>query len=221
MAGEVGKVSRRNAADAAAAGTQGERADMMREAPVEVVSFDPATQTATLKMLISPTVGGKKITPPLLHKVPFEQARGGGFGMTVPVKAGDKGRVTFADRDSSAYEKGGEQSQSASRRMNSLSDGTFTLGKSPGTGAYKDYDSANMFIGSDDHKHGLRVSPGGTIAIEGNGESLLLILSELCGLLMTDKLDIKVGSSQGKLHAMEHRFAYARLQGRIDAMKLR
>lgn len=221
MAGLNGKASRRGIEGVSKA-TEAERRDTHTSLPGEIVDFDPATQTATVKIMYKPTVNGQAVEPPLLKKVPVSQPRAGGFSMTAPLKPGDPLNISFDGADTSDYYETGQQSAGGTKRMNSLSDATATPGRAPGSKALANMDPENMHIGTEDGKSGVRVTPGGKLALEGPGgaEDVMVILSELLDLLTNDKLDVKIGSSKGKVHALENKTQYAALKARLDSMKL-
>jgi len=219
MTGLTGKATRRSKTAGVGAAATSERRDTHGRLPGQIVSFDPATQTATVRLMVMPIVNGEPIEPPDLVEVPISQPRGGGFAMTAPIAAGDYVDVNFDDVDTSGFRSSGSQSKPGTARLNSLSDATATLGRQPSGEALTAYDAANMFMGTVDGANGLRISPGGQVAIDGAGEELFTILSELLDVLSDDSADTTRDSpTQRPLNGQP---AYAALKSRIDAMKLR
>lgn len=105
---------------AQAAGT--ERSDMHVLLPGEIVDFDAATQTATVKILHKPKVRGEDYPFPELKKVPVKFPRGGGGALTWPIGKGDPVGVQIASRNiDNWYANGGEQAAD-NFRMHDLSD---------------------------------------------------------------------------------------------------
>lgn len=200
---------------------QDERLDVATRLPARVKDIDYGKQTATLEVLYKPTFGSKQIDFPPLLEVPIQQPRGGGFAVTLPIKKGDYGFVDFGARDLDNWWETGEAREAASQRYHSFSDGVFIPGGSPAPKVMSNYDGENVFIGTDDHKNGLRVTPAGTVAIEGAGESLFAILSELLDALANDQLQINHGSSSGSGHQLQYKAKYAELLGRLNTMKYR
>lgn len=215
MSGFVGKATRRSRSAGVGVAAQSERQDMFTKLPGQIVSFDPATQTATVKIMHKPVINGKEVTPPELLEVPVVQPRGGGFSMTAPLGAGDWVDLTFDDVDTSAFRDGGSQVGSG-RRMNSLSDAIATPGRAPATDVLPNYDSSNLFVGTADGKAGLRVSPSGKVEIAGPGgaEDLVTIIHELLGHLSGSKTTA-IGTP------IQHAGDYGSLQARVASMKLR
>lgn len=75
--------------------------DFRVAAPAIVQSFDPATQTVSVQIAMTELVRGTKgpvwtVIPPI-NRVPICIPRGGGFSVTLPIKAGDEGLLVFAD----------------------------------------------------------------------------------------------------------------------------
>jgi len=178
-----------------------------------------ATQTATVRLMVMPLVNGEPVNAPELLEVPVNQPRGGGFAMTAPIAAGDYVDVNFDDVDTSGFRDSGSASAPGTARLNSLSDATATLGRQPSGAALSAYDAANMFMGTIDGANGLRISPEGKVAIDGAGEELLTILSELLDVLSDDSADTTRDSATAR--PLNGQPAYAALKGRLDAMKLR
>lgn len=220
MSGLRGKAGRRSKTAAVGAATQAERRDSHTRLPGQIVSFDAATQTASVRIMHMPIVNGEAVSPPILESVPVSQPRGGGFAMTAPIQPGDYVDLTFDDVDTSGFYEGGGQSAPGTQRLNSLSDATATLGRQPSGGALSGYDVANLFVGTEDGSNGLRISRAGLVALDGNGEELFTILSELLGVLAGDVSVVATGSSSGSW-PLQGQGDYSSLKARIDAMKLR
>lgn len=91
--------------------------------PGEIQDFDPATQTATVKLLLRELMNGQWIEIPKLVDVPVCMPRCGGFYIAMPVKASDEVLVVFGDMCMDAWwQNGGVQNQAEIRRHD-LSDG--------------------------------------------------------------------------------------------------
>lgn len=216
MSGHVGKATRRSRTAGVGVAAQSERQDAFHKLPGQIVSFDPSTQTATVKIMHRPVVDGEPVDPPELLEVPVVQPRGGGFAVTAPLGAGDWVELTFDDVDTSGFRDSGEQSTGPTKRMNSLSDAVATPGRSPSTAALPNYDASNLFMGTADGNSGLRVSKSGLLEIAGPGgaEDLVSLLHELLGHLAASNTT-PVGSP------IQHKADYAALQARVASLKLR
>lgn len=222
MSGVQGKASRRVPAESVGELNRKDKMNNLTQMQGEIVDFDPTTQEATVKLRWKPTVNGEQIEPPLLKKVRVNQPRGGGFSSTLPMGAGDPVTLNFDSRDqSTSYNDGGQQA-SGSDRIGSFSDAVATPAGASSTEALSNYDADNAFWGTADGISGLRVGTDGKLALEGPaGDDIMSILFELLSLLASDKLDIKVGSSIGQLHALEKQADYQALAARVEAIKLR
>lgn len=112
--------------------------------PVEVVSYDRATNRATIKHLVQ-MVGsdGEVVSRAQVASIRVIQPGNGAFSMSFPIKPGDKGWLFAADRDISNFQQGLTESQPNTARMKSFQDGVFMpdamgLGDVPGGGAESD-----------------------------------------------------------------------------------
>jgi len=219
MTGLTGKATRRSKTAGVGQAAQSERRDTHGRLPGQIVSFDPGTQTASIRIMHMPIVNGEPISPPVLEGVPVSQPRGGGFAITTPIAAGDYVDLTFDDVDTSGFYESGGQSAPATGRLNSLSDATATIGRQPSGMALSGYDVSNIFIGTESGAHGLRISPGGQVAIDGAGEELFTILHELLNTLAGDSADTTRSSPSTR--PLNGNPTYVALAGRINAMKLR
>lgn len=116
--------------------------------PAKIVSFDPVTQTATIKVCIERVYNGlagknKLVDFPLIDKVPVHFPQCAGWSMTFPIKAGDDCLAMFAQRgydhwlyegkDVAGYRKveGAEYLQPQHLRENAISDALAIVGFNP------------------------------------------------------------------------------------------
>jgi hypothetical protein len=94
--------------------------------PGHVVSYDAATQTASIDLLVELSIpkrsgghGYEKI--PTLHGVPVGHPAGGGFVVHFPLAPGDHVWVMFAERSLDEVIRSGSRSQPRDLRMHDLS----------------------------------------------------------------------------------------------------
>lgn len=150
--------------------------------PVEVVSYDRATNRATVKHLVQ-MVGsdGEVVSRAQIASIRVQQPGNGAFSISLPIKPGDKGWLLAADRDISTFQQGLTESQPNTDRNHSFQDGLFMpdamgLGDVPGGGAESD----RVVIGSNDGSafmsfdgNGLYfTAPGVTVEITAAGLSI-------------------------------------------------
>ena len=108
-------------------------ADAMRQAntclPGKVVSYDAATQTATIQPLLKTRQpDGREEALPPLSGVPVVFPRGGGGAITMPMREGDGVMLTFSQRSLDEWKgKGGEQTPDDPRMLD-MSDAIATPG---------------------------------------------------------------------------------------------
>lgn len=94
--------------------------------PVEVVSYDRATNRATVKHLVQ-MVGsdGEKVSRAPIASIRVMQFGNGAFNISLPIKPGDKGWLKAADRDISVFQQGLSEDAPNTARMHSFQDGVF------------------------------------------------------------------------------------------------
>lgn len=95
--------------------------------PAVVVSYDDASNRATLKPLVQMLdTAGNKIPRANIHNIPVFRFGGGGFFMRFPIKAGDFGWIKANDRDISlVFQRGGLEDIPNTERIKSFSDAMF------------------------------------------------------------------------------------------------
>lgn len=94
--------------------------------PAVVVSYDRASNRATVQPLISRlTTDGQPVERATIASVPVLALGGGGFAVTFPLKAGDRGWIEASDRDISLFMQSNEKARPNTLRMHEFSDGRF------------------------------------------------------------------------------------------------
>lgn len=148
--------------------------------PVEVVSYDRATNRATVKHLIQMQgSNGEKVDRAQIASIRVIQPGNGAFSISLPIKPGDKGWLMAADRDLSLFQQDINKIDAPNtRRMKSFQDGVFMpdamgLGDVPGGApesdrvvigsnggsAYMSFDDAGFYF----------TAPGVTVSITAAG----------------------------------------------------
>jgi len=125
-----------------------------------IVSFDAATQTASISVNFQRSVFNKQVavnalsnqpiqtTPnvyslPVLVQCPVMIYSGGGGYMSMPISAGDTCLVLFHDRDIDSWYASGATTTPNSNRMHSLSDGLAIVGFRSLADAISGYSTTN------------------------------------------------------------------------------
>lgn len=95
--------------------------------PVEVVSYDRATNRATVKHLVQMQgSNGEKVDRAQIASVRVQQPGNGAFSISLPIKPGDKGWILAADRDMSLFQQDLDTPNAPNtRRQHSFQDGLF------------------------------------------------------------------------------------------------
>lgn len=199
-----------------------EREDQFGPMDGEIVSFDPAKQTATVRPFYKKNLAGVPTQVPDLLDVPIEFPRAGGGAVTHPVKSGDKVRLTPKMRDSTAYDTDGGAYAATSERSFNLSDMTASI---TGGDSLKDplptFDADNTHIRANaSGTFGMRFSPDGKFKIEGAEGNVYEIIAEFMELVAEDPLLINYGSSAGTGHQLFNKGPLMVLAAKIRAMAL-
>lgn len=141
--------------------------DVRVSMPARIVSFDPATKTASveigLKMVNADDTQSEY--PPLVD-CPCLFTRGGGFHLVHPYKAGDKGIVLFSDRCFDGWFQSGQVAPPMDFRVHSMSDAYF-IGGADCLDDVSPIISNAMFIGKDDNSAGLQINEDGSVILKG------------------------------------------------------
>ena len=212
MAGHIGKVtnSERTKAELAA---RRDREDQLGPIRGEIVSFDPETQTATIRpKVVKKDVEGNDLMPPDLEEVPIDFPNAGGGRLTSPVRIGDQVILTPSARSTEADEDG----RAPDTRSLSLSDmrATVTGGNMPGEGM-KGFDADNTHLGfDDDGKYGLRGNGEGKAAMDIAQGELLDLLAQALELLAGEQAVVGGGSSSGSWD-IKNQSEYAALAAKV------
>ena len=141
--------------------------DVRVSMPARIVSFDPATKTASveigLKMVNADDTQSEY--PPLVD-CPCLFTRGGGFHLVHPYNAGDKGIVLFSDRCFDGWFQAGQVAPPMDFRVHAMSDAYF-IGGADCLDNVSPIVSDAMFIGKDDNSAGVTIKASGDIDLNG------------------------------------------------------
>jgi hypothetical protein len=100
--------------------------------PAQIVSFDAAANTATVKLMVKrQLVDGTTITFPPIVDCPVVVMRGGGAWLEFPIAAGDDCIVLFADRSIDNWFTAGDVAVPDMSRAHAFSDAVVLIGVSP------------------------------------------------------------------------------------------
>lgn len=112
--------------------------DLRVSAPARIITYDPVTQTATVRLELMPVpiIEGEEVpTPaPPLHGVPVVWHGGTAGYVSTPLAPGDPGKVTFTDRCLSTWLQTGNPAgpvDPINRRTHNLADAVFEPGLRP------------------------------------------------------------------------------------------
>lgn len=147
--------------------------------PAVVVSFDAVKQTVVVQPAIKDILLLNLVpTPtnlPPLSNVPVLCYRGGGFTITLPLKAGDEGVVIFSDMAIDAWWQSGaagtppQPQPQVERRRHDLSDGMFYPGGWSQPRVLANYSTTALQVRSDDGQVSVTVEAGEVVATPDGG----------------------------------------------------
>ena len=141
--------------------------DVRVSMPARIVSFDPATKTASVEIgLKMVNADDSQSEYPPLVDCPCLFTRGGGFHLVHPYKAGDKGIVLFSDRCLDGWFEAGQVAPPMDFRVHSMSDAYF-IGGADCLDDVSPIVSDAMFIGKDDNSAGVTIKASGDIDLNG------------------------------------------------------
>ena len=141
--------------------------DVRVSMPARIVSFDPATKTASVEIgLKMVNADDSQSEYPPLVDCPCLFTRGGGFHLVHPYKAGDKGVVLFSDRCFDGWFQAGQVAPPMDFRVHSMSDAYF-IGGADCLDDVSPIVGNAMFIGKDDNSAGVTIKASGDIDLNG------------------------------------------------------
>lgn len=164
----------------------------------EIVSFDPETQTASVKIAVNKQVVDYRRNPPAFIYLPYPVLTdcpvyfpsGGTNGhLTFPVAPGDPCLVMFHDRDLDNWFNGGANTPPNSDRQHDLSDGMVLVGVRNRAGVIADFYEDGAEVASGGGK--LRIAD--KVALDGADSTLRTVLQKVKDALTA--LDAKTGPS--------------------------
>ena len=176
-----------------------ERESMWGEITGTIVSFDPATQTASIQPDYKPIHNGERVDMPQLEEVPVRFMRAGGFVLTSPVKAGDKVTLRPQMRSSEEFHTGGDYSPVGDTRTFSLSDmEAFLDGGEALTDPIPNFNSSNMEIRTADGSFKMEMSEDGKFRFVGAMGDWFDMVARLAEIVAEHETDVTAGSSAGQ-----------------------
>jgi len=146
--------------------------------PGVVQSFDAAKQTVTVQLAVREKINQNLVPTDvdvkLLVDVPIVLPRGGGFSLTLPVKAGDECLVVFGDRCiDSWWQNGGTENAQAAKFCHDIGDGFAVLGPWSQPRVLPNYSQDAVQLRSDDGQTLIEINgPEANITAQASGCSV-------------------------------------------------
>lgn len=177
MAGFQGTSTRRSPHEGLAGATEAERREINTTLDGEVVSYNRATQRATIQPKLERKFGDKTLKAPALQEIKVAMPGGGGFGVHYDLQAGDPVVLHVRQRNTDASQTEGGDANGAPGRMHDLSDAIAYPGGGPDGNTMSNMPAGGAHFGSRDGKSGLQTRAGGSSALVGgpNGTDKLTV----------------------------------------------
>lgn len=166
------------------------KGDVNVSLPGVVVSYDAASQTATIQPVIrqgyleeddddlDDKVWWERI--PAIPKVPVAHWRVGGFAIHAPLAPGDFVTLVVSDRSIDEFMSTGSRDNTPQDTRRFDWTDAVALPMPPAPTPIADLDAENMHVGNASAR--LRFTPAGKISIEAGGEELIALVKELLGI---------------------------------------
>lgn len=177
MAGHQGTSTRRNPVEGLFAATEAERREIVTTFDAEVVSYDRATQMATIRPKLKRKFGDKELAAPQLQQIKIVQPKGSTHGVHLDLAAGAPLVAHARMRSADVSQTDGSDADTAPGRMHDLSDVIAFPGGGPDASVQSNMPAGGAHFGSNDGKSGLQARGDGSSAIVGgpNGTDKLTV----------------------------------------------
>jgi hypothetical protein len=159
----------------------------------EIVSFDAATQTASIQLMVDIQNADAVYRYPVLTNCPVFVLSGGNGCITMPVAAGDSCLVLFNDRDIDNWYENGTESVPNSPRTHDLSDGLALVGFRNLSNKIFGYDPTELQIRNGTGKIAITADEG-KVKMSNDVGSLLNAMNKII-LALTALNTVKSGGS--------------------------
>lgn len=167
MAGYQGSSTRKDPAELLAAVTESERREIVTTFDATIVSYDRATQMATIQPKLKRKFGDKELTAPPLEKIKIVQPKSTGGGVHVDLQAGDPVIAHARMRNSDTSQTDGSDADAAPGRMHDMSDAIAYPGGGPDSSVQTNMPEGGVHFGGNDGKSGVQRRADGSTAIVG------------------------------------------------------
>lgn len=159
----------------------------------EIVSFDPATQTASIQLTVDIQTNDSVYRYPVLTNCPVFVLSGGNGCITMPVAEGDTCLVLFNDRDIDNWYTTGNEAVPNSPRTHDLSDGLALVGFRNLSNKIFGYDPTELQIRNGTGKIAITADTG-KVKMSNDVGSLLNAMNKII-LALTALNTVKSGGS--------------------------
>lgn len=219
MTGYLGKTTNLGR-DITGSQVQAERDSMWGPIPGEILSYDAAKGTATVRPLYKPMHAGQAVDMPDLYEVPVDQPRTNGMGMTFPIPAGTRVMLTPQMRAMDEYEEGSDGTAYDARSFHISNMRASLAGGDSLSSPLENADADNYHLRfNTSGTFGMKGSPDGKFQLNGAEGNFLDILAQVVELLGGETTTVSGGSSSG-VWPLTHQGQFAALAAKLRAMVL-
>ena len=167
MAGFQGTSTRRDGHEALAAAIDAERREIITTFDATIVSYDRATQMATIQPKLKRKFGDTALAAPPLEKIKIVQPKSKGGGVHVDLQPGDPVVAQARMRNADTSQTDGSDADAAPGRMHDLSDAVAYPGGGPDASVQANRPAGGGHVGGNDGKSGSQRRAEGSTAIVG------------------------------------------------------
>jgi hypothetical protein len=190
--------------------------------PGEVVSYDAASQTATVKPLYKPLHNGEPFDMPDLYEVPVELPRTGNMAFTMPIPAGTKVMLNPSMRSREKYDDENDGAPSDGRTFHLADMRATIVGGDSLTDPLQNVDSENAHLRFNaDGSHGIKGSEDGKFEIMGAQGNVYALIGDAVD--ECQKGFDKLSTEPALIHTGDYAAnaaALAEILGKLRAMQL-
>lgn len=152
--------------------------------PARVVVYDADAQTVDVEPQLMRELEGEEGALdferlPILHDVPIQWARAGGFVVTFPIAVGDFVEIVCAEQSTLAWRETGEVSGPGVSQPHGLNGAIARPGWYPDTKKLSGVSTTDLVLGKEDGSATIKVKPDGSVTLAADAGALAVALAPL------------------------------------------
>lgn len=219
MVGYLGKRTNQQR-DVTGQQAQSEREAMWGPIPGSIVSYDAASQTATVQPLYKPIHNGQPVNMPQLFEVPVDLPRTGSAAVTFPIPAGTRVMLTPMMRSMDNYDADDDGAPFDGRSFHLADMRASIVGGDSASSPLAGVDPDNThFRFNTSGTFGMKGSPDGKVSLTGAQGDVIDLLAQVVELLGAETTTVSGGSSTG-IWPLTHQAQFTAIANKLRAMVL-